>query len=34
MKKIYESKMDVGKVEPTFNKSFAPQKSKEDSKSK
>jgi len=34
MKKIYESKMDVGKVEPTINKSVVPQKSKEDNKNK
>jgi hypothetical protein len=34
MKKIYESKMDIGKVEPTFNKPVVPQKSKDDNKTK
>jgi len=28
MKKIYESKMDVGKVEPTLSKTSVPQKNK------
>jgi hypothetical protein len=34
MKKIYESKMDVGKVEPSITKSVVHQKSKEESKTK